>query len=414
MTKRTRGKRDYLYQRKGSSNWYVRLQGERDKGESLGTADRRVAEVMAASRIADHKARLLALRPRLEYVWAPALTPGRVHPGPDGGSILATERELTHIDAAGIITGKSPNGSLAPQAISGNTVVWLGDVPEWAPRPVVATKNGDDAILETYIRQNNLAPHFEREARTVWAIWRELTGGKLSIKDASREDGRKLAQHFTDQGLKSATVKKKVGWLLSAVNLAMAEKDAVIKFNPFAGVLPKKNDKLDKVPLSDDDMIEAARNLDQLSESDQVLFRLLACTGMRRGEAFQIDREHTERGVRFVVVGSKTDQSLRRVPLPAGVLAHLPAKIMGPLVAGTPGDLGKRLNKFIRKGLGITDKAKTLHSLRHRAQDRLRASGCPEDIRWAILGHEKATVAAGYGKGFPVSVLKRWIDEIGL
>jgi hypothetical protein len=47
------------------------------------------------------------------------------------------------------------------------------------------------------------------------------------------------------------------------------------------------------------------------------------------------------------------------------------------------------------------------HSLRHRAQDQLRAAECPQDIRWALLGHEEKTVAAGYGEGFPVPLLKQ-------
>jgi hypothetical protein len=33
---------------------------------------------------------------------------------------------------------------------------------------------------------------------------------------------------------------------------------------------------------------------------------------------------------------------------------------------------------------------------------RAPSAGCPEDVRWAILGHEEETVAAGYGEGFPV------------
>jgi hypothetical protein len=28
-------------------------------------------------------------------------------------------------------------------------------------------------------------------------------------------------------------------------------------------------------------------------------------------------------------------------------------------------------------------------------------------------GHEETTVAAGYGEGFPVPLLKQWIDKIG-
>jgi hypothetical protein len=43
----------------------------------------------------------------------------------------------------------------------------------------------------------------------------------------------------------------------------------------------------------------------------------------------------------------------------------------------------------------------------------LRAAGCPEDVRWSILGHEEEIVAAGYGEGFPVTLLRKRIDKIG-
>ena len=124
---------------------------------------------------------------------------------------------------------------------------------------------------------------------------------------------------------------------------------------------------------------------------------------MRLSEAFEIDGEETERGCRYVIVGKKTEQSLRRVPLPAAVLPFVPKAIKGPLFASNDADpsdaASKRLNRFL-DDCGITDPRKVVHSLRHRAQDRLRAAGCPEDVRWALLGHEEKTVAAGYGKGF--------------
>jgi hypothetical protein len=34
-------------------------------------------------------------------------------------------------------------------------------------------------------------------------------------------------------------------------------------------------------------------------------------------------------------------------------------------------------------------------------------------MRWAVLGHEEKSVAEGYGKGFSVPQLKKWIDKIG-
>jgi hypothetical protein len=45
---------------------------------------------------------------------------------------------------------------------------------------------------------------------------------------------------------------------------------------------------------------------------------------MRLSEAFEINSELKERGVRYVVIGHKTEQSKRRVPLPASALPYLP------------------------------------------------------------------------------------------
>jgi integrase len=149
-----------------------------------------------------------------------------------------------------------------------------------------------------------------------------------------------------------------------------------------------------------------------LSMSEQLLFRLLASTGIRLGEAFQINGESTEGGIRFVIVGTKTPASQRRVPLPMAVLPFLPNKIQGPLFNGGAPAASKRLNGFLRD-CGVIAPGKVVHSLRHRAADRLRAAGAPVDIRHASLGHERKTIADGYGTGHPVPLLKQWIDQIG-
>ena len=92
---------------------------------------------------------------------------------------------------------------------------------------------------------------------------------------------------------------------------------------------------------------------------------------MRLSEAFEIDGEQKERGVRYVVVGKKTDQSLRRVPLPAAVLPYLPKSIKEPLFALTkhkdPSDAAsKRLNRFLMTS-----------ALRTRARWRIRYGTAP-------------------------------------
>ena len=171
------------------------------------------------------------------------------------------------------------------------------------------------------------------------------------------------------------------------------------------------------MPLDDADMKAIKRNLTQLDEADQLLVRLLASTGMRISEAFEIESEAKERGVRYVMVGKKTAAVVAPNPATGDRVAVSAQVIVGPLFDRSknadPSDAAsKRLNRFL-DDCGITDPRKVVHSFRHRAQDRLRAAECPEDIRWSILGHEEETVADSYGTGFSVPQLKKWIDKIG-
>jgi integrase len=417
MTRKT----DYLFQRPGSGNWWIKLQSPGKRVEkSLRTSDRKEAEIIALPMIAHHKAALLAAKPRLEAVWRYEFEPSAdMQNAPNRERVLASAIELKFYGPNGKLLRTTPNGGPAIRIV--NLQHRLG-IPFADERMIgVVTekargkpKTDDDKVLETYIEHRKITGYIEREARDVWALFKTLTDGK-SLKDCDRDDGRKLVAHFERQGLKSATIEKKIAWLNAAVNLAIGE--GRLKFNPFASIVPRVRDKTRRLPLADVDMKAIRSNLTRLGEADQLLVRLLASTGMRLSEAFEIDGEQKELGVRYVIVGKKTDQSLRRVPLPAAVLPYLPKSIKEPLFLLTkhkdPSDAAsKRLNRFL-DDIGITDPRKVAHSLRHRAQDRLRAAGCPEDVRWSILGHEEETVAAGYGVGFPVPLLRKWIDKIG-
>ena len=399
---------DYLFLRNGSRNWQIKLQypdGERLE-MSLGTPDRAQAEILALPYIQEHKVRLFEAKPGIQVTWLHRFAPGQEHITPDGERVVADERELIFLNHNGAIVRKEPNGEFAfalPPLREQKAIVRREE-----QRQRTAT-SPDDALIETYLKHKNVTGYYEREARAVWALYKQLTNGK-PLKDASRDDGRKLVDYYEKQDLKSATIQKKIGWLTAAVNLAIDE--ARLKFNPFSSIVPERDDKQRRLPLSEADIRNVKRNLDRLDEGDQQLFRVLAATGMRLSEAFEIDGEMKERGCRYIIVGRKTSQSLRRVPLPAAVLPFLPRKIEGLLFPGDPRAASKRLNRFLN-GVRIEDRRKVVHSLRHRAQDRLRAAGCPEDLRWAILGHEQKTVAAGYGEGFPVPLLRRWIDKIG-
>jgi integrase len=189
-----------------------------------------------------------------------------------------------------------------------------------------------------------------------------------------------------------------------------------LTFNPFLPVVPVRDDEDERDAFNDDDMKLIRANLHRLSENDQLLVRVVATTGVRRGEAFEIDSEEIEDGIRFVTIGSKTPQSLRRIPLPADLLRYLPPKITGQLITGRMDSAGKRLREWLGE-IGVTDPDKApMHSFRHRAANRLRAAGVPEAVGgWANGKKKKPSRKYGnkHGAGYPLSVLKEAIDKIG-
>jgi integrase len=405
----------YLFKRKGSDNWYIRLQppGQRIVEKSLGTSDLKLAEIAAMPLIREHKAFMYQRRPTVTPFWHRAYEPGlRMI---DGEQVIATERELQFIDASGNVVRREPNGGpaelLTPAPRGGPSFKAYDD----AKRPTPVVKNADDALLEAYIKHKGLDGLRERQARDIWHTFRDVV--KKPLKQCTRDDGRAVVAELGDDA-KSATLRRRMVPLVATVNLAI--KDGKLTFNPFIGCVQDRDDEEEREAFDDADMKLIRANLHRLSKSDQLLVRLLATTGMRRGEAFEINREQIENGIRFVTIGTKTPQSLRRVPFPADLLPYLPPKITGQLIPGRMDTAGKRLREWLTE-IGITDPDKApMHSFRHRAAQRLRAAIPDESLREAIGGwangkKKKTSRKYGnkHGKGFPLSMLKKAIDKIG-
>jgi integrase len=411
----------YLFKRKGSDNWYVRLQppGQKIVEKSLGTSDLKLAEIAAMPLIREHKAFMYQRRPTVTPFWDRAYEPGlRMI---DGEQAIVTDRELQYLDASGNVIRREANGGpaelLSPAPVGGPSFKAYDD----AKRPTPPVKNGDDALLETYIKHNGIDGLRERQARDIWHIFRTVVNKPL--KQCTRDDGRAIIAHFEKDGeIKSATLRRRMVPLIATVNLAIDE--GKLTFNPFSSVVPVRDDEDERDPFNEDDMKIMQANLHRLSKSDQLLVCLLATTGVRRGEAFEIDREERENGIRFVTIGTKTPQSLRRVPFPADLLPYLPPKITGRLIPGRMDTAGKRLHAWLTE-IGIINENDgrdlgPMHSFRHRAANRLRAAGVLEDVREAVGGwangkKKKQSRKYGnkHGAGYPLSVLREAIDKIG-
>lgn len=430
----------FLTRRKNSQNWQLEIKfpaafefpshihaaffnGRKHFTKTLGTADRQEAEILAAEYI--HQFRIAT------YLWRKGREAQKftnqlqyadgLHTI-DGKQAFVSGREILFLDADGRPAGKGINPPLLKATLSlvddhKTAEAFLFFDPQarqtelpakFMPKP----SNQDDGLIEAYIRDKQLRPRIADEARSTWEIYKKVIG--KPVAKATRKDGKELVAHLFGLGLARATVQKKVGWLAAAVTHAMDEGETKISVNPFSKVLPpsKRGDSEKREPLSEEHMAICWKNLRKLSKEDQLLWKLLAKTGMRLGEAMSIETEQKERGtnIRYVEVGTKTESSERGVPIPLDI--GMPSEISGKLFSGSTPAASKRLNRFIKDCLkDAEEKNLVVHSLRHRMADVLRHNLRPHpDVGKRLMGHAAGDVHGDYGKS-PMSVLKDLVDR---
>ena len=66
------------------------------------------------------------------------------------------------------------------------------------------------------------------------------------------------------------------------------------------------------------------------------------------------------------------------------------------------------LNKWMKEKLS---NRYVIHGLRHSFRDRLRAVECPSEIIDQLGGWSQKSVGQGYGKGYDMSIIKKWMDK---
>lgn len=406
--------------------WHIRFiypPGMRGDGPkriefSLRTPDLREAAAIAGPHIAEHKRSLLLnsiLRgPQRSYVGR-RFEPGRMHTLEDGTRVVASSDTLTFLDADDKFLRQEPNVETervafqmsADQRRAVREEAGLPAMPMAPKKPL----DKDLHMLEEYLGLKERNKYYAKEARHTWEDFKRFVGGK-TMAECTRQDGRAYVQHLRQtRKVKTATIVKLINYLSAPLN--HASEHGGIKTNPFYNVIDQVKDAKKRLPLSEADMALCRTvMLPKLRKDEKRLWMMCATTGMRHSECFAATEEFEENGIRYIMIGEKTETSYRRVPIPDALAPYLPERIDGPLFEYGVKNVSKNLLRALRRA-GITDPRKVVYSLRHRAHDRLRAAGCPLDIQHEIVGHETKTAHAGYGHGYPVAVLKEWVEKIG-
>ena len=290
-----------------------------------------------------------------------------------------------------------------------------------------------ETVLKDYVAYKSDTPKAEKEiTQRVERLRKDMQHiyGKqklkyVSLSDISRQDANDLRDHLLSRVSANSAVRM-LGVVRTAINHAIVEHSLNIP-NVFTNLRIKGAgaSKLDRLPLSDTQVV----HLETAYSNDTTAWALFVClrdTGCRVSEIAGLRVKDCDTDKECLIISPtpwrtlKTNNSQRSVPLSPKAIKALeevsqgkdPEAPLFPQYAKERG--GDNCSALLMKRLRtvITDKKLTMHSLRHRMKDKLRNTGCPEAISMAILGHGSNTVAANYGSGYALDVMREHMEKV--
>ena len=252
--------------------------------------------------------------------------------------------------------------------------------------------------------------------------------GNKSIRLYSSSDASKFRDWLMEQGMSNSTLKRVFSSVKAIINLSINEYGLDIT-NPFSkAYLPSiENEIRESIPLEDIRVIQT----ESKKEDDELrwLLLLLSDSGMRLSEALGLSKDDINLNSNLPHVKLiphkwrrlKTKNSERCIPLIGAslwaskkILEHQNNSVYAfPRYTSVDNcnanSASAALNKWLKSKL-INDYV--VHGFRHSFRDRLRAIECPSEIIDQLGGWSLRSIGQGYGKGYGLSVLSKWMKQI--
>jgi integrase len=284
--------------------------------------------------------------------------------------------------------------------------------------------------LGVYLEQkgDGKAKSFRQSAERACGYVIENCGNK-PLAAYTRQNALIFRDWLVARGLTGSSVTRNFSYVKAVINFALSEFALDIR-NPFVGVYhDRSKGVVSRKPIPLDDLLSVQRKCMQIDDDIRWLVALVSDTGMRLAEAagLSVSDFNLQGDIPFVEVRKhpwrslKTSASARVIPL-SGMALWAARRILQQTGASTYAfpryNRGSRtsansasaaINKWLKNHVPA---GCTMHSFRHSMRDRLRAVQCPSDVADQIGGWATDGVGQGYGSGYPIEVLHRWLSKI--
>ena len=250
--------------------------------------------------------------------------------------------------------------------------------------------------------------------------------GDKPIRQYSSSEAAIFRDWLIKQSMSMRTVKRVFASVRAVVNLTITE-HGLDCINGFAKTYFPTDEAInDRLAIPNEHIKKVQALCVEMDDDMRWLIALISDTGMRLGEAagLHMGDIKLDEPIPYIDLkphpwrSLKTRDSQRRIPLIGAALwacerlreANDGSSLAFPRYCNkqscnansASGGLNKWLQTHVPAGCVI-------HSFRHSLRDRLRAVECPSDIVDAIGGWKTAGVGHGYGDGYPLDVLAKWM-----
>lgn len=262
--------------------------------------------------------------------------------------------------------------------------------------------------------------------------------GDIPFMDFTRKEAIAYRDTEIARGVKTGTVRRRIKTASAIFNKVLTELEITDKANPFKSIqiVGEGDDAAERETLTQEDLQSLQR---QCKEKDDDIRHLIAlCTdlGGRIGEAtgLALSDIHLDAETPYISIGQdkKRGRTLKKDEASEGVIPLVGASLWAAeriVAKATKGQkyafprycddsevradsASNAVNDWLANSLRGFSKRYTTHCFRHTMNDRLRAVGCPKEIRDQIFRWGGQDMNKNYGEGFTLKVLNEWMEKV--
>jgi integrase len=255
----------------------------------------------------------------------------------------------------------------------------------------------------------------------------DLLGNK-SLDLYTGLDAARFRDKLIDRGLKTSSVRRNITCIKAVVNFTIHELGLNCK-NAFSHVYLHEEEKIKNRTIKIEDIRKVQRECLNKQDELRLLIALISDTGMRLSEALglQVEDLVVEANIPYIelkpndVRTLKTSTSRRQIPLVGAsleVARHIKntcsSSYCFPRYISDQCCKANSASAAGNKWLKTISKSIVIHGFRHSFRDRLRAVETPTEVIDQLGGWSITSVGQGYGEGYKLDVLHKYMKLIAL